>query len=800
MPSSSEELTNNRFSSFLAGLFLLCAGTLMYEVVLTRLLSVTSWYYLAFVSVSMAMFGMTAGALALQIRPDLFLGRMPRRLSQSAFATAAAMPLSLVVMLSIPLDLSIALQTVFSFLLFAAVSSVPFFFSGVAVCISLTRSPFPLGRVYFTDLAGASLGCIGSVALMTLVDAPSAILLTAAILFVGAAAFGHYAGELRIRRHALYGAVVLIIAGAANASTLHGIQPIWSKGAIDRRSRILYEQWNAISKVRARLPEVTEPMVWGPSPKMPKTLIEQIALTIDDDAGTAITRFDGDLKKLDFLRYDVTSVAAQLRSGGTAAIIGVGGGRDVLACAAQRFSRIVGIEVNSAMVDITARKLDWFSGFSRIPGFSLHMEEGRSFLTRSGERFDLIQASLVDTWAATSAGAMTLSENALYTVDGWRVFYQHLKPGGVIAFSRWIAGPESTETPRLYAVARATLMAEGVSSPDAHIAIIQSGPVATLLASSRPFSPEDIRKLKSIIEEYSFQPLILPGEPILAPPFRPIAAARNLHELAALRASGDVDISPPFDVSPYFFNSVHIPNLISLFRKGETGSNVRAILFLLTFMLAAVVLVLAAVILPAALANSRAAATKPLVGSVVYFIAIGVGFILAEMAMMQQLSIFLGHPIYSMVVVLSGLILSAGAGSLASDRLRLNASWHSRLPAIASLLTILAYSQLVMPVVHSFVAAQLWQRVLISLALVLPCGFVLGFCFPVGMRWLRLLAQERNLPWMWALNGAAGTLGTFLAILISMDWSIGICVLTSAACYLLAGLAIPARPLSPAAG
>jgi hypothetical protein len=672
-----------RMGSFLLGLFLLCASTLMYEIVLTRLLSVTCWYYLAFVSVSMAMFGMTAGALSVQLRPDWFTeGLIRRRLAQSAMATAVAMPLSLVTMLAIPVDISLALQTIISFVLFSAVISVPFFFSGVGVCIALTRSPFPMGRVYFTDLAGASLGCLAAVLLLSLIDAPSAIFVIAAVLFVSAAAFGAYAGEAVIRRRSLYGAAAMLIFGIANASTLYGIQPIWSKGAIDHRTKILTEKWNPISKVRAIRAEIETPLMWGPSPRMPALNVEEIGLLIDNAAGTAITRFHGDPKTLDFLRYDVTSVAAQLRSGGTGAIIGVGGGRDVLNCAAQGFTRIVGIEVNSAMVELTSKRFESFSGFTKIPGFELHNDEGRSYLTRSGEHFDLIQASLVDTWAATSAGAMTLSENALYTVDGWKVFYEHLKPGGVITFSRWFTGPERAQTFRLYSVARAMLMAEGVRNPEAHLALINSGQIATLLASNQPFSQRDIQKLKSIMGDMSFTPIVIPGEPILEPELQRIVAASSLEELAALREGSDVDYSPTFDSSPYFFNAVHIKNIVKLARSGGHGANLRAMMFVLGFMVAALILVMTTIILPARLLNRRTDdAPKPLYGAVAYFIAIGLGFILVEMAMMQQLSIFLGQPIYSMVVVLGGLILSAGVGSLASDRWQLKASWRSRVPA-----------------------------------------------------------------------------------------------------------------------
>ena len=785
------------------GLLLLCASTLMYEILLTRLLSVVAWYYLAFVSVSMAMFGMTAGALLVQLHPELFTERqIRRRVSQSALATAISLPLTLLTMLAIPLDVSFALQTVFSFLLFSAVIAVPFFFSGVVVCISLTRIPFPMGRIYFTDLTGAALGCLASVGLLRLMDAPSAIFVTSAVLFASAAAYARFAQETRRFKTSLSWAGFMLIVAGLNASTLHGIQPIWAKGGIDRRTGVLAEVWNPISKIRVYQPVVERPLMWGPSPRMPAVEVEQMLLRIDNDAGTMITRFRGDLTPLQFLRYDVTSLGAQLRAGGTAAIIGVGGGRDVLACAVNGFGRIVGIEVNSAMVDITSRRFDHFSGFSKIPGFELRNDEGRSYLTRSGERFDLIQASLVDTWAATSAGAMALSENALYTVDGWQVFYRHLKPGGVITFSRWYLENFTNETYRLFSVAHAMLLAEGVTNPEGHLALIKSGPVATLLASNQPFRDEDIRKLKAISEEMAFTPMVIPGEPTAVPPLHRILAARSLAEMASLKDAGGLDYSPTFDASPYFFNAVHIrdlPEFVRAVLAGKTypSGNLHAMLFLFAFLLAAVILAVLAIVLPSRrwMRRQHSGSGAPL-GSIAYFVAIGLGFMLVELAMMQQLSIFLGHPIYSLVVVLGGLILSAGIGSLASDRWPVQSRWQSRLPAVAASLFIVLYSFAVLPAIHAFVAGVLWQRVLVCLGLIAPCGFLLGFCFPVGMRWMTALSRERDLPWMWALNGAAGTLGSFVAITVSMETSIRTCVLAGAACYLLASVAVPSEAAS----
>ena len=330
--------------AFFFGLLLLCACTLMYEVILTRLLSVVSWYYLAFVSVSMAMFGMTAGALVVQLRPEFFFGDMlPMRLYQAALAMAASMPVVLMIMLAIPVGISRAVQSGVSFLLFSSVVAVPFFFSGVAVCIALTKISLPRGRVYFVDLTGAGLGCLGAVGLLSIFDAPSAIFAISALLFLSAAAFAVHAQRPRLRANCQIAAASMLAVACLNASTVHGIQPVWSKGAIDTRSHIFAEVWNSISRVRIYESAPGEPHMWGPSSQMPAFQVDEMTLDIDNDAATNLLHFNGDLSTLQFLRYDVTSIGAEIRHGGTAAIIGVGGGRDVLNCAASGFTRIVAL-------------------------------------------------------------------------------------------------------------------------------------------------------------------------------------------------------------------------------------------------------------------------------------------------------------------------------------------------------------------------------------------------------------------------------------------------------------------------
>jgi hypothetical protein len=387
---------------------------------------------------------------------------------------------------------------------------------------------------------------------------------------------------------------------------------------------------------------------------------------------------------------------------------------------------------------------------------------------------------------------MTLTENSLYTLEGWRIFYEHLRPGGLISFTRWNKGSEAYETDRMFSLAWAVLLSEGVPDPSSHMALIGSDNVATLLVSNQPFSAEDLDRLRSIAEEMDFQFLFFPGEETSDAALKRIAAARTLEDLARLRDFGSFDLSPVYDSSPFFFNALRLRSFWQALHHLEASGNLEALAFLFAFTLAAALLVTLTIFVPLA---GHGGPSGPvggvLAGGIAYFIAIGLGFMLVEIAMMQQLSLFLGHPVYSLVVVLAGLIFFAGLGSLASEKLELTSALASHAPAFASSASLALYASIVLPVIHHYVAGAFWLRVTLCLALVGPCGFLMGFCFPVGLRWLAMQKQEENLPWMWALNGAASVLASFMAIVISMEFSITVCVLVGAACYLVGAITLP---------
>ena len=314
----------------------------MLKLIETRILSVIVWYHMAFFAISIAMFGLTAGAVWVYLQGERFSQKTPSH-DLSYFSTAYGLTtaLSLVMQLSLPLVQSFSLTASLVWVLLAIFIAIPYFFSGVVVSLALTRSPFLIGLVYGVDLLGAAVGCIGVLFLLNHLDGPTAVLWVASIITLGAICFqGSKIGgineqsgpftQLLQRRTTIF--VALILLAVINSLTSHGIQPLIVKDTIERRDRsLVYENWNSFSRITAKHLQTSEnPQMWGPSPKLPKFLVDQIHMQIDGCAGTTMYKFKDNIGAVDFLKYDVTNLAYFLPDKKRVAIIGVGGGRDLL--------------------------------------------------------------------------------------------------------------------------------------------------------------------------------------------------------------------------------------------------------------------------------------------------------------------------------------------------------------------------------------------------------------------------------------------------------------------------------------
>jgi hypothetical protein len=770
----------------------------MYEILLTRIFSVTMWYHFAFLAVAAALLGMTAGAVLVQARPHRFSAEAaPGVLAGSALLFAVGVPATFVIHLTIPFAPTLTPTGLLTILLTYAVVTLPFVFAGICVCLALTRSGVPVGTVYAADLAGAALGCLATVGALRILDAPTAVFGVAALAGGAAVIFAAAAG----RRSLLLAAVV----ATAAALLVMGTGPswlrlVWVKGAAET-GPTLYERWNSYSRIRiAGQPSAASPPFgWGLSAAYPdRRPLPQLLLSIDAIADTVLTRFDGDLAAVDHLRYDITSFAHYLRRDARVMVVGAGGGRDVLAALAFGQREVTAVEVNEAILQAVNGRFGEYTGhLDRRPSVRFVNDEARSYIARGDRRFDIIQVSFIDTFAATAAGAYVLTEHSLYTLEAWRTFLERLSPDGILTVSRWHFHSLPAEIHRLLALATASLLESGVRRPREHLILVRSRTgadprypdaigVGTLLVGRRPFSNEDIARAREVAGRLRFEIALDPR----AAADSTLAALTAPETLADAVAASPLDISPPTDDRPFFFHTVPLARALrlALVDQGNVSFNAAAVIVLVGALGVVAVLASACFAIPLIRRrgppDSRTLPSALRAGDGMFFAAIGLGYILIEISQLQRLSVFLGHPTHGLVVVLFALLLSSGAGSFAVRRPPATlAAWIG--PVFAAPLVLVLFGLLTPPVTAHLRGLETSWRIAAALTLLAPIGFVMGMAFPRGLQ-LATRRTSAGAPWLWAINGATSVLGSLVAVLVSISAGVSAAFWMGVAAYFFA--------------
>ncbi len=601
----------------------------------------------------------------------------------------------------------------------------------------------------------------------------------------------------------------------------------FAKGQDQRQ--VLWERWNALARVSVsnEIPGTSEAVQmlqaksgsqlttedteklrrlwqsgWGISREFKGSALPALWLQLDSDAGTPILQ-DGvgalqDKRKLEFLSWDVTAAAYVWRAAmglppEQAFIIGGGGGRDVLTALAFDVGKVEVVELNPAVVEAVQRQFGDYSGRTYShPRVHLTIGEARNELSRRQTNYDLIQMSMIDTWASSMAGSMVMTENSLYTQEAFDLYLSRLKPDGVLSVSRWYDPEKHGETARVAVLMANALRRAGLEQAEQHVAILTSPgflntAVATLLLKRSAFTDADKAALRQLCRERGYTLLWPQSDGVQIAALFDLAGLLQLDSQALARSR--YDLSPPTDDRPFFFNIDRpVQSWLDAIRSGDFSRGSRSTLLLGATLLLMCYACFYFTIRPLrtdwARNRAKEVAGKSVLPLWLYFGGIGLGFMLIELALIQRYILFLGHPSYAISVVLFALLLFGGIGSFLTEKVRDSRLTQTTRWALLLILLGILLTTFATPGWLELVTSWSWlARMVMSVALIAPLALFMGMIYPLGVRRLALTKQQELVPWMWGINGICGVVASTLGMLLAMNVSYTAVLLAGAAAY-----------------
>ena len=791
---------------------LISASALAYEVLLMRLFSIVQWHHFAYMVISLALLGYGAsGALLTLARgrllphfgPAFVLGAVLFGItSLGGFLLAQQLPFNT---LEILWDRRQWLYLLACYLLLF----LPFLCAASCICLAFQRFGGEIGRLYSFDLLGAGAGSLGIILLLFLL-APAELLRLLALA-------GPLAGILAVWQMGLPGRRLWLTGLLALSGLLAALPAAWLEPRLSEYkelsqllripgTRVLAERSSPLGLVTLiESPQVPLRQAPGLSLGSPASPPEQLGILSDGDALTPINRYDGRREGLAYLDWLTSALPYHLSPPGRVLVLGAGGGSGVLQAVYHGVEQIDAVELNPQVAQLVTDDYAEFSGWNLLQDrINLHIAEARGFVAASPERYDLIQVALLDAAGAASAGVYALSESYLYTLEALQEYLAHLAPNGWLAITRWVQLPPRDGV-KLLASAAQALRNQGVRDPGARLLMIRGWSTSTLLVRNGPVTPAEVERLRAFSAERSFDLIWYPGmapdqanryHRLDAPYFHQAARAllAGPEQARAFIEQYKFMLEPATDDRPYYFNFFRwrsLPEILGLWGQGglpllELGYPVLAAT-LVQALLASLVLIL----LPLALLRRREPATGGAYSGrvAIYFTAIGLAFLMLEIAFIQRFILFLSHPLYAVAVVLCGFLLFSGLGSRFAGRLANRR--RGMLAALAALAAVaLAYLWLLPPLFQALIALPDPLKIALALALIAPLAFPMGMPFPLALS--NVSARAPGLvPWAWGVNGCASLISAVLATLLAIHFGFSLVVLGALGLYGLAALSRP---------
>lgn len=794
----------------LFALALLSAAALGYEILLMRLLSIILWHHFAYMMISVALLGYgAAGALVALARRALVRHFVPVFAGGALlFGLSALACFELAQRVGFnPLEILWEPAQPLRLLAIYLLLFVPFLCAATSVCLSFARFPQQVPRLYSFDILGAGLGCLGIIAALFLLDPVDALRLVG---MAGMAAAALACMECRWHRPWL---PVLLLAAAAVPAAVPDSWMALRPSEYKELSQLLrIGDARVVAQRSSPLGLVTVvespsiPLRHAPGLSLNATAEPppQLAVLTDGDGLSALNHYDGRREALAYLGDLTSALPYHLLRAPRVLVLGSGAGADVLQALYHGASEVDAVELNAQVIGLVQDRFGAFSGKPySAAGVQVHVGEARGFLAASPQRYDLIQVALLDSFSTSSAGLYALSESYLYTVEAFGEYLRHLRPGGMLAITRWVSLPPR-DIPRLFATAVAAMARAGVPDPARRLVLVRGWKTATLVVKHGDFQPAEIGALRDFCRARSFDveyhPGIRAGEAnrynvLDRPDFFTAAQALLGPDREGFLSRYKFDVRPATDDRPYFFHFFKwrtLPELIALKAQGGLPLLDWGYPVLVATLLQATAAALLLIGIPLLVLRRRAAAA-PAVSpwrTGLYFAAVGLGFMFVEIAFIQKFILFLSHPLYAVAVVLCAFLCFAGLGSRYAPRVPGRSRRQVAL-AIGGVCAVALLYLAALPVVFPLLIA--WPdpaRVAIAVALIAPLAFLMGMPFPLGLS--GLAARDDTLvPWAWGINACASVVAAVLATLLAIHAGFTVVVLVALLLYAGAALACP---------
>jgi predicted membrane-bound spermidine synthase len=789
---------------------------LAYEILLMRLLSIGYWHHFAYMVISMALFGFGASGAFLFLVFRRIKARLDEWLVILAGTAGVSFPLSFHISQQIGLD---PLQLVWQpgqwlrMLLTYVALAVPFLLAGGIVGIILTGAGKRMHRMYGVDLIGAAFGALCIVPALYL--GPPWVLLPA----LGGTVILGAIGCCRRWQHPSLGAAILLMAAGAVAVVYIIAPPVpaihhtkalpvtlsFPDARIEARRAGPLGVIHVVGSALIRhVPGLSLNFGLGTgddSADLPK----QKALFVDAEGLSPITRFSGDLAELDHLDYTTMALPYHVRPPASVLVVGAGGGSDVLLALRHRPVHITALEANKQVAELLQGPFASFSGkLYRRADVRLEVREARQFLHATNKAFDLIQLSLLDSYAAAAGGVHSAAESYLYTTDALWLYLSRLTDSGIVAITRWLKLPPR-DSFRTFATALTALRDARLSEhPERHLLFIRSWKTATILIAKSPFTEKEIRLATAFCDRRSFDLAYYAGmsegranryDLQEIPYYFRGATALCGRDADSFLKDYVFDVSPTTDNRPYFshfFRWDKAWTLCKHLRREWLPSIELGYVFILATLLqaalAAGLVIISPLLLQRHLNRTARETEEPpgrstFLGTLIYFGCIGVGFMLLEVVLLARYTLLLSQPVYSAAVVLSAVLVFAGLGSLLVQRHRAMQPAFLWIALGAICLWVGLHAVFGGPLFEHAFEWALWQRVLLAGILLGALSFFLGWPFPAG---LHVVAARFPIlvPWAWGINGCASVVGAILAKGLAV--SLGFRLVMICACVLYA--------------